>query len=288
MKEIIEWLMYIESIAAQLYREAADYFDDPAFKKFLENNAREETYHHRIMSKALAIHTRHPEVESAFSLDAEIKETIQNSFLKTLARLNSKQLTREMMIDYIVTTEYSEWNDIFLYAVNSLKENHPDFKSVASRIQNHLRQIEHYLTSNDYGLKKVEDIRSLQPVWTEKILVVEDDPIISKMLVAILKRDGEVDTAKNGQQGLEMIRRTYYRLILSDIHMPVVDGITLFGRVAGEFPGIEERYLFFTGNPSGDVVDFLNSHGLRYLVKPASFQQLREAVMAVLKHSQHN
>lgn len=58
-----------------------------------------------------------------------------------------------------------------------------------------------------------------------KLLLVEDDPMISKMLSLRLGLYGHVvDTAENGQVGMEMALASPYEAILMDMHMPVMDG----------------------------------------------------------------
>lgn len=288
MRELIDWLMYIERLSAKVYREAAVFFDDPNLTQILQSSAEDEAYHYQIMAAAHEIIKQHPEVESAFIIDKSIKAPIEQAFQDTLARLGAKSLSKEMMINCIVDTEYSEWNDIFLYVVNTLKRINPEFKSVAAKIQHHLRHIEYYLNSDDYGHRKVRAIRKLESIWTEKLLIIEDSPLISDLLVAVLKNEGMIDTAENGALAYEKIKQNYYRLIISDINMPVMDGITLFKEIVKKFPGIENRYLFFTGNPDKDTLTFLKSNNLKYLLKPASVHELKKQVMVSMHDLRFN
>ncbi|WDD99776.1 response regulator [Thalassomonas actiniarum] len=57
------------------------------------------------------------------------------------------------------------------------------------------------------------------------ILLVEDDQVIRKMISIRLQLRGfEVDTAVNGEQGVEKASTCLYDAILMDMHMPVMDG----------------------------------------------------------------
>ena len=282
MREIVEWLMYVERISAKLYREAAGYFNDPALVNFLWHLAEDEAFHYQIMGEASKVIEDYPDVESAFVIDHEIKAPIEDAILQAQSMLESSSLTNALMIDTIVAVEYAEWNDIFLYVVNTLKQHHPNFKLVAAEFQSHLRHIEHYLDSHGDGRQKAEVIRKLRPIWTEKILVVEDDPMITDMLVAIMEDEGAVDTAENGEIGLEKIRKRYYRLVISDIHMPEMDGITLFKNSVKSYPGIANRYLFFTGNPTPEAVAFLSSHDLNFIVKPGTIGEIKSQALNIM------
>ena len=60
-----------------------------------------------------------------------------------------------------------------------------------------------------------------------KILIVEDDPINRKLLVDLLTVNGyEVSEAHNGQEGVQRARSACPNLILLDIQMPLMDGLT--------------------------------------------------------------
>src|SRR5512146_1028528 len=59
------------------------------------------------------------------------------------------------------------------------------------------------------------------------ILVVEDDPAVRSLLQVILRRQGhQVDGAADGLDALECIERQEYALILLDLMMPRMDGLT--------------------------------------------------------------
>ena len=61
-----------------------------------------------------------------------------------------------------------------------------------------------------------------------KILVIEDEAAIRRVLVKILTEENdtyEVEEAENGTRGLELIRKNDYDLALCDIKMPKVDGV---------------------------------------------------------------
>ncbi len=60
-----------------------------------------------------------------------------------------------------------------------------------------------------------------------RILLAEDNPVNREVAVAILRGTGAViDTAENGQEAVDMASTTRYDLILMDMQMPVMDGIT--------------------------------------------------------------
>ena len=282
MKDLVAWLTHIESMSARIYRHCAEYFQDPALKAFLEHSADDEAVHYKIMISAAETLLVHPEIKAAITMDPETQWRIERPLRSMAESLKSKTLSREALIDGIIEIEFSEWNRIFLYVVNSLIRIQPEFKLSAAKIQNHLRRIEHFLGSDSYGKQKIDAIRDLPPVWHEKILVVENDPAVLEILVTILGKEGVVDSATNGKLGLEKMQKTYYRMIVSDVGMPVMSGIEMFQAAAAAFPGLAGRFLFLTGYPSQETVAFFDDNNLKFLVKPVSIQNITTTVLEMM------
>ncbi|MEG2744360.1 MAG: response regulator transcription factor [Oscillospiraceae bacterium] len=59
----------------------------------------------------------------------------------------------------------------------------------------------------------------------DKVLIVDDDPAVQKMLFKVMKSNGlEAFTASDGAEALELVRKNVYQLILMDINMSGLDG----------------------------------------------------------------
>lgn len=69
---------------------------------------------------------------------------------------------------------------------------------------------------------------SAQPRWSgERVLLVEDIPINQTIAIALLNKAGlEIRVASNGQEAIDLLHQEAFRLILMDIQMPVMDGLT--------------------------------------------------------------
>ena len=117
-----------------------------------------------------------------------------------------------------------------------------------------------------------------------RVLVVDDEATICDMVRDILVLDGyEVETARNGRDGLAAVEKSRFDCILADLKMPEVDGPTLHARVKELDPERARRMIFMTGDMLGDGSRvFLEGTGNRYLAKPFSIQDLREAVASTL------
>ena len=90
------------------------------------------------------------------------------------------------------------------------------------------------------------------------ILIVEDEPIIRKGIASLVDFESlgisTVQEAENGEQALTMIQEHTPDILLTDINMPKMDGITLAQLARSEFPQL--RIIFLTGY---DYVDYLLS-----------------------------
>ena len=65
-----------------------------------------------------------------------------------------------------------------------------------------------------------------------RILVIDDDNAIRALLLTILRRRGlKIDTARNGEDGLERCRRCHYALVLLDLMMPRMSGYEFLAEI---------------------------------------------------------
>lgn len=78
--------------------------------------------------------------------------------------------------------------------------------------------------------KKQKDPK--QPNSKLKLIVVEDDAVIGSVLTLKLKSEGfTVDSASDGSEGIELIKKNKYDLIILDLIMPVMDGFEVLEKL---------------------------------------------------------
>ena len=94
----------------------------------------------------------------------------------------------------------------------------------------------------------IPEVRELEAVRSEKLLVVDDDVDLLRLLEKHFLHAGfEVATATNGRLGFELALKMRPDLILSDVAMPEVDGWQLFHRVRSDYRVNESRFVFLSG-----------------------------------------
>ena len=282
MEKIIDWLKNIERLSGNVYKQAAVCFkDDPTLGEFLECLADQETDHVRIMDEALHYVKNHHISLQPVLIDDEVKAEIAGLFDEVLRRITAQTITREQLYQDIVAIERAEFNDVFLYLINTLKELSNDFACAAMALQNHQRFIKSYFYNLE--LNELNDrLRVLPRVWQEKILIVDDEDTIRTLIMALLNEEGVVDSANNGEEALKKLKHSYYKLIISDINMAAMDGIAFCRQAIHLFPSIRKRFLFFSGKFTPENFSFIKEQELRFMTKPAPIKEIRKNALAIL------
>lgn len=117
-----------------------------------------------------------------------------------------------------------------------------------------------------------------------KILVIEDEPAIRRVLVKILSEENDsykVEEAEDGVQGLEKVKNEDYDLILCDIKMPKMDGVEVLEAVKKIKPEIP--MVMISGH--GDLETAVNTMRLGafdYISKPPDLNRLLNTVRNAL------
>jgi DNA-binding response OmpR family regulator len=103
----------------------------------------------------------------------------------------------------------------------------------------------------------------------KKILVVEDEISLRSALSNKLAHEGfAVLEAKNGKEGLEMALSAHPDLILLDIVMPVMDGMTMLQKLREDAWGAEAKIFMLTNlSDTSKVADAIMQGSYDYLVK---------------------
>lgn len=107
-----------------------------------------------------------------------------------------------------------------------------------------------------------------------KILVVEDDPDLLGILGEFLIMQGaDVSQALNGKEALDMLNSKKFDLVLSDVQMPVMDGVELIRAIKKTDKNSPVVFLT-TGHSSLDEISAQDLGAAAFIVKPFKLQQL--------------
>lgn len=125
-------------------------------------------------------------------------------------------------------------------------------------------------------------------VEQERILVVDDDDSIRKVLASILEEKGYmVDTAQNGKEAIEKTQSEFYNLALVDIRLPDMDGTEVLASIKETTPPMVK--IIVTGYPSlQNAIDAVNKGADAYVLKPFKVDNILEIISEHLKKQKEN
>jgi len=116
----------------------------------------------------------------------------------------------------------------------------------------------------------------------KRILVVDDEEQIRSMLTQMLEHEGFiVDSAENGEEGMDLITKHTYDLVITDMIMPVKDGLKLIMELTNDYP--DQRIVAISGGGAIKAERYLTMAGylgddIATLEKPFK----RETLLAVV------
>ncbi len=118
------------------------------------------------------------------------------------------------------------------------------------------------------------------PAPMRRILVIDDEPIVTALLTRLLGEQGfEVDVCHDSLLAFDHIGRSEYDLIISDIRMPAMSGEQLYEELRRRAPQLAHRLLFISGDTaSRGTREFLDQTGVRCVEKPFETAELLAAI----------
>jgi DNA-binding response OmpR family regulator len=116
-----------------------------------------------------------------------------------------------------------------------------------------------------------------------KIMVLEDEPLIRKVIVFKLKKDGYIVLDfPNGKEGIDNLDETY-DLVITDLMMPYKLGKEVLAHCVDNYPNIPVIVLTSLSQED-NVVELLEMGASDYIKKPFSPEELSIRVKKVLKN----
>jgi two-component system NtrC family sensor kinase len=151
------------------------------------------------------------------------------------------------------------------------------------------------LTSSDAGTEVVvtlpastavapvvrEAIAVVEPRPRLRVLVIDDEPLVRKLITLSLAPHHDVEAAAGGEAALETLGEREFDVILCDLMMPGMSGREVHHHVSERHPGLERRIVIVTGGAFVPrLAAFLDSVDNLKLLKPFTEEQVLAAVTA--------
>lgn len=120
---------------------------------------------------------------------------------------------------------------------------------------------------------------------TIRLVVVDDHPVVRTGIVAMLSElDGfeVVGTGRNGAECLNLVADLHPDLVLSDLRMPIMDGVEVAARLSAT-PGAPPVLVLTTYESDADIVRAIEAGARGYLLKDAPLDMLADAIRKAVR-----
>jgi CheY-like chemotaxis protein len=119
-----------------------------------------------------------------------------------------------------------------------------------------------YSSCSEIGLANI-------PEWSKLLLIVEDDPLMQRMYQKIFTFEKyRVETASDGEEGLDKVRELKPTVVLLDVMMPKMNGMQVLEKIKAD-PAIKDIPVIMLTNLAGekDAEAALMKGAVKYIVK---------------------
>jgi ATP-dependent Lon protease len=148
---------------------------------------------------------------------------------------------------------------------------------------------EKILNEAHYGLEGIKErileylaVKKLKMTSRPKILIVDDEQIVLKNMSHFLSKDNySVYTALTGFEALDLLENTEFDVVLTDLKMEKMDGITLLEKIKKRHPDTEVIMLSGYATISS-TVDAMKKGAFNYITKPFKLDDVRSVVRQAL------
>jgi DNA-binding response OmpR family regulator len=125
----------------------------------------------------------------------------------------------------------------------------------------------------------------IEDVPNERVLVVDDEPMVREILARYLERDGyRVEVASDGEEALRATKMTSFDLLLLDLMLPGRDGVDVFRAIQGHQDPPAVIMLTAKGEEADRILG-LELGADDYITKPFSPREVVARVRAVLRRA---
>ena len=118
---------------------------------------------------------------------------------------------------------------------------------------------------------------------SERILIVDDESMIRHILRTVVEAEGfKCDTVQNGQEAIAQLRENGYQMVLTDVRMPIMDGLCLLQHIQANYEGTAVIIITAVDDVSS-AVDTLTLGAYDYVTKPFNALELRSKIHKALE-----
>jgi ligand-binding sensor domain-containing protein/signal transduction histidine kinase/DNA-binding response OmpR family regulator len=274
----ITLLAYVDSeairkILSNLFSNALKYAEKCVVIKLLPFNSDDNVFHIEFKNDGYIIPNEMK--EKIFEPFYRIKHT--EKFAGTGIGLPLARSLTELHKGKLELTQHTDTYNIFLLSIPFHQEteiNFNDYETIATA----------------HGAEKQEE-NITQNLHTESILIVDDNDEIVDFLQKELQNTYNIYTASDGQQAFDVLKAENINIVISDIMMPVMDGIGLCMRIKTDVQYCHIPVILLTAkNTLQSKIMGLENGADAYIEKPFVMEHLLAQIKSLLvnrEHTQH-
>lgn len=124
-----------------------------------------------------------------------------------------------------------------------------------------------------------------EPIEHPPILIVDDQEKLLRLVAMLLSRIGfpDVDTATNGPEALEKMRQRRYALVISDLDMEPMDGLTLLREIRGDDTLMNTPFILTEASFDFEDINLAHQAGAdAFILKPFDIAVLKTKLKQVI------
>lgn len=282
MKKIVGWLMDAEEGARSFYEHAAMRFNnDPDLYALLKKLEGDEREHHDMVCSAADILKGKDGTTAIILIDKEARQ-IEHYMAVCRKALDAGELTKDELVDIVISLEYSELNGIFLYAMNALKCHPGEYDRAQGLLKNHTGAIEHFIAARPEYSRFLEKISKIPKIADKNILVVDEDREIVDVFNIFLSEIGRVDSAVNADEALAMLKSKPYSAVVVEVNMKGMNGLEMYQVAKELYPELACKFIFLADYTCAQYLPYIRKNGLKHLDKPASIKDIERLVQEII------
>jgi ATP-dependent Lon protease len=207
-------------------------------------------------------------------LTAKMPQNVLKVVLKEIERLGK---TNSDATEYTIGINYLEY--LASLPWNMMTEDNLD-----------IARAQKILDTEHYGLTDIKErilehlaVRKLKLSSSHTVLVVDDEKIARQNLKHVLSKDGyAVTTAASGVEGLELLQKKRFAVVITDLRMQDVDGMEVLEKAKARDPNVEVIMISgYTTTPT--TVEAMKKGSYHFLAKPLELDELRQIVKRIME-----
>lgn len=121
-------------------------------------------------------------------------------------------------------------------------------------------------------------------------LIVDDEAVVRDCLGLLFECNAHITYARDGVEAIALTQRHNFDLIICDVQMPRLDGISFFKKLNATTPSISDKFIFCTGYTTNSFRRFCREQRVSFCHKPINPDEMILAVqekMNILQPNHH-